>query len=260
MRPLNTFAKFAIFGAAALLVLGSIPDIYNQIGCDNAEQGQEKYCAPFYVTSLVLGASGEYVSENRDEIIAFSTFLLTIVTGGLVWIGYRQIKTTRAQLRAYISVTPNTFGGFRAGHIVRIGWKIANHGQTPATGIKHHFGMGIFPQPLPSNFQFPPPDRDIENGFALFPHDDVPAHFNDDIARPLTVADIAAITANTQRFHCWGFSEYRDAFGKHWHLKLNVSAGGPDFARAMNPLPDAGGGSPAWNWEYGDGHNETYEA
>jgi hypothetical protein len=86
--------------------------------------------------------AGGFANDNGTAITALATVLLTIVTSGLVLIGYRQIKTTRAELRAYIFVEfsgiqdgatlPNAPIPVAAGcpnsHVV-----IKNSGQTPLT-------------------------------------------------------------------------------------------------------------------------------
>jgi hypothetical protein len=43
-----------------------------------------------------------YIESHDPLITAIATVLLTCVTGGLVFLTYLQIRTTRAQLRAYV--------------------------------------------------------------------------------------------------------------------------------------------------------------
>ena len=86
---------------------------------------------------------GSFLEHHDGVITAVATVFLMIITGGLVWVGYRQIVTTRAQLRAYVlpdvagildgmMLTPNDPA--RA-NMPGIGLTIKNFGQTPAYDV-----------------------------------------------------------------------------------------------------------------------------
>jgi hypothetical protein len=76
------------------------------------------------------------LDAHNGAITAVFTALLTFITGGLVWTGYRQITTTRAQLRAYVltsrTVVTNVVhgDGVPEAHVT-----LKNYGQTPAHNV-----------------------------------------------------------------------------------------------------------------------------
>ncbi len=86
----------------------------------------EKFFAPL--------CTARFLEAHNAVITAIATVLLTFVTGGLVWAGYQQIRTTRAQLRAYLSIA--TGEGFRQGAVKGLKFEfrpvVINTGQTPA--------------------------------------------------------------------------------------------------------------------------------
>src|SRR5664280_749955 len=85
----------------------------------------------------------QYLETHNPIITAIATALLACVTGGLVWMAYLQIKTTRAQLRAYVFpesaslcdgsmlIPPNPAKANEPGVVFT--WK--NTGQTPASNV-----------------------------------------------------------------------------------------------------------------------------
>lgn len=82
---------------------------------------------------VLLRCEGTFVDENANTFTAVATVFLTLVTGGLVFVGYRQIQTSRQQLRAYVFIEDALFqmnpGGGEAWYI-HIAMK--NFGSTPA--------------------------------------------------------------------------------------------------------------------------------
>src|SRR6185437_12173675 len=69
--------------------------------CQTGANGQCDYYAPEHIYLFVFGKIGEAFSDSLF-ITALATVLLAFITGGLVVVGYLQIRTTRAQLRAYV--------------------------------------------------------------------------------------------------------------------------------------------------------------
>jgi hypothetical protein len=124
---------------------------------DNGRTEIANYCAE-NSESKTNDWSHKYVCDARiaDAYIAFFGLLLVIVTGGLVWIGYMQIRTARAQLRAYVfvDVIRITHVGDGDG-IPEAQVYIKNCGQTPAYQCRGVGGFAISP------FFPPPPDLDL---------------------------------------------------------------------------------------------------
>jgi hypothetical protein len=69
------------------------------------EKGEMALQGPRYSgVMLQIHCAGEFAEHNAHSITGLATVLLAFVTAGLVWLGYEQSVTTRAQLRAYIFV------------------------------------------------------------------------------------------------------------------------------------------------------------
>ena len=160
--------------------------------------------------------------------------------------------TAKRQLRAYLSITPNTFGLLAAGNHVRITFDAKNHGQTPAFGTSHKFEIDILDNPLPPNFNFPAPTETFNANTSIFPNAVSEVRFFS--GKPLTQVD--AVEANTKHVHCWGRTSYRDAFGNIRHTSFSASVGGKDFAESQRAFM-AGKKGPEWSWDYGQGHNDA---
>jgi hypothetical protein len=92
-----------------------------------------KYCNSYPENEKKNWPQGYYCDLRiTDVYIAFFGGLLVFVTGGLVWIGYRQIVTTRAQLRAYVNVVDAVVIHANDEWSPNFRIKIKNNGQTPA--------------------------------------------------------------------------------------------------------------------------------
>jgi len=91
----------------------------------------------------------DYLKTYSDVITAISAALLTLVTGGLVWLGFSQGSTTRQQLRAYLGVdeTPDSpgrqinFASTDKGRVLETHALLKNYGATPAYDVQ--VAMGI---------------------------------------------------------------------------------------------------------------------
>jgi len=89
-----------------VLILGS-SDFQACVGQNETNQSgkaSDESLPIFSVAITYRDCFGRFANENNGAITALATVLLTFVTAGLVWVGYRQIITTRAQLRAYIAI------------------------------------------------------------------------------------------------------------------------------------------------------------
>lgn len=91
-------------------------------------------------SSCISGFAG----ENAGGLTAWATFLLTLVTGGLVWVALEQFQTTRAQLRAYL--LPDQIGIFATGEFTfTVDLWFKNYGATPAHNVQTIGDMQILP-------------------------------------------------------------------------------------------------------------------
>lgn len=199
-----------------------------------------------------------YRLKITDTLLVGVTFLLFLATGAL-WVATAHLvegaeDTAERQLRAYVSANPQTVHGFGSSQRISVDFSLQNHGQTPAFEIDHVFGMGVFANPLPEDFKFPPANRDVFNKSALFPRADMISWFNND--RILSSDEVRDIENDTDRFYIWGKITYRDAFGKLRHTNFSASAGGAQFAKSVRAT-QSGAKDPGFRWQFGSKHNHA---
>lgn len=153
-----------------------------------------------------------FVIDNNAAITAVATVLLTIVTGGLVFVGYRQIVTTRAQLRAYVWAVPAIVDNKSLGAgKLRITFKISNAGATPAYQLTNSAVLIIERFPLRPNYPFPVLPSLEKSKSVLYPHTSVEGHAENQIA--FTSDQMNEIAASTEkRVYIFGRIDYVDAF------------------------------------------------
>lgn len=116
-----------------------------------AENGGKQNQTVALVASQLRCAT-RFADSHNGIITATATVLLFFVTGGLVWTGYQQFKTTRAQLRAYVIAygtnIPQRPGHFHS-HV-----EIKNTGQTPARKLHVIAQTCVMLHPPPKGFDF----------------------------------------------------------------------------------------------------------
>jgi hypothetical protein len=177
-----------------------------------SEKQEENAASLFVVRVLAYRCTNRLIEGHKDAIIAVATVLLTIVTGFLVWVGYRQVTTTRAQLRAYVFVTPKSIDIMRSGEIneCTVGYAIANQGQTPAYHVRTNIDIRIMKARLSSEFEVKPPgenpipfERVINPGQSIEGTAVKPVKF-----------DIDVLNKNAERLYIVGMISYIDAFGR----------------------------------------------
>jgi hypothetical protein len=81
--------------------------VSESIAQQRAQAAEKRFTLSYIIVAYEVAYKdclGRFTNENNGAITAVSTLLLTFVTAGLVFIGYRQHRTTRAQLRAYVFV------------------------------------------------------------------------------------------------------------------------------------------------------------
>ena len=181
---------------------------------------------PEWVQSAV-----SYVESHNPFITALATALLACVTGGLVWLGYLQIRTTRAQLQAYVfpesaaicdgtMLTPPMPAKANEPGVVLV-WK--NTGQTPASNVISWAQIAVI-EPINEN-QLTIPT--LQNVFAS--HLGAGANGTKSLwfGRPLTPNEIADVNANARAIYLYGRIEYSDIFDKKRFTNFRLYYSGP---------------------------------
>jgi hypothetical protein len=118
----------------------------NQADAHTADNASKNGSANVSISVGYWDCTGQFVIDDHDAITAIATALLTFVTAGLVWIGFQQFNTTRAQLRAYVLVEgasivdgptfPNVLVPVATGCVHSM-VTIKNFGATPAFDVRH---------------------------------------------------------------------------------------------------------------------------
>jgi hypothetical protein len=240
---LRRYWKFAIFVVAVLalvfLFVGT-SDAFKE--CIKERKTSDAYKTLYESPSLILRAikrvdlnracAGYFADKDNGAITAVFTVVLTIVTGGLVWIGHQQIATSRAQLRAYVLTSKSVVTNFVSGGTERPEAQVTikNSGQTPAYNVVNVGGFAIDKYPPPptldliiSDDDFAAPGRTRE---VLGPGDTSISVVS--LNRPpLTAPEIASLTTGTSIIYVFGEIRYRDAFGREQWTKYRFMMGGP---------------------------------
>jgi hypothetical protein len=205
------------------------PDIFGEVIAPMLER----------IAELVGLALVQFVHTYDKEISALTAVLLVIVTGGLIWVGYRQIWTSRAQLRAYVFVA-----GVRVTNVVEGDdipeaiVAIKNFGQTPAYKVVNVSGIAVDRYPVPptvnltiANVEFRSPGRSRSD---LGPTQS--EHAITSAGRTLTTAERTAIANGDGVVIVYGEIRYIDAFGKRRRTKYRFMMGGPVGVRPGGQL------------------------
>jgi hypothetical protein len=179
------------------------------------------------------------VQAHNAAITAVATVLLTVVTGGLVWVGFRQIATNRAQLRAYVFVSGAKVTNVITGNgIPEAIVGIKNFGQTPAYKVTNVSGIAVdqYPPPATLNLTI----RDAEFSRPSRSKSDLgPGQSEESITsagRTLSAAQRQAIGQGTGAIFVYGEIRYVDGFGRRQWTKYRFMMGGPVGVRPSGQL------------------------
>jgi hypothetical protein len=268
--PRITEGQFALGGLAAfsLWLFVILPLLYNyprqETPQSNRQAAQSEQKAdgvgnvpPSFVTLKLFTAAGRneiaaycaadtkeqennwanrYVCDIKitDAYLALFNFLLVIVTGGLIGVGFLTIwkmkDTEERQLRAYVFAEPGNLQqgmGMSAGpgiahHVPR--WrfdvKFSNSGQTPAYAFRQFTVADVLNEPVSeASFLFEP-----EEPISRAP---LPAGavVNTTNTFELSAADVVDIRAGRKSFYVFGSVEFTDAFKRQRRVRFRFIHG-----------------------------------
>ena len=168
---------------------------------------------------------------ESPAFIGIAAFLQAIGAIGTVWLIYRQLRTSRVQLRAYVGVSAAKLINFVDGEeIAPMGEvTITNSGQTPARDVVNVSGIAIGLFPPPSALKLTVTDHD----FATVARSrQTLGAANTSISRtaagrPLEAEEKKDITEGKGAIYVYGEVRYRDVFGKRRWSKYRFMMGGP---------------------------------
>ena len=181
------------------------------------------------ITGFVLGGSfvwsfqppppaWYHIEHAADWFVAAFTFMLVVVTGGLVWstnrlwlAGERQYAlagvTAQRQLRAYISLKSARLDGFKVGSDPIATIEFINGGQTPAHDVTLMLTIAVDDAPY-QNFLVPVPD--VHSRSALGAGRILKNRVN--LNYILAWQDCEAIVHGRLELFVWGVLSYLDIF------------------------------------------------
>jgi hypothetical protein len=182
-------------------------------------QQQKPKDLTFFVERIFAAqCTASFVNKYNAVVTAIATVLLTFLTGGLVWTGYLQIHTARAQLRAYVFAESaaladgTTLSPPQPQHAnepgVVVAWK--NTGQTPAFNVVSWGAVDVI-EPINEQTLVPPK---LERKFASSLGAGGQATKALWFGRSLSTSEIEDIGKGVKAIYIYGRIEYFDIFGK----------------------------------------------
>ena len=168
--PLATIASTLLCFFAVLLVADLLTSVPVSVPCaEEANSGNQDnratdsrnctvlHSALFRGRQPLLGVMADFATRYEGGIGALSGILLAVITGWLVFVARDQLRTTRAQLRAYIQPDVLNLKKFSLTEPIEIIVRWANCGQTPAKQFEAHGIVCIGTVPLPDDTSFEKP-------------------------------------------------------------------------------------------------------
>jgi hypothetical protein len=166
-------------------------------------------------------------SKITDAVIAILTFFLAIFTGLLVWVGNKQERTTRRQMRAFVYLNNGSVYNIASplaplaiykptgaelvspneGPLAQL--TIKNSGSTPAFKVMHWGNILVSDFPL--KISLPPIQKSKNAPSSAIPPEGVNTK-TIRIFQALTPDEVAGLRNGTKAIWIYGEINYRDAF------------------------------------------------
>jgi hypothetical protein len=220
--------KLVLLTIAAFLLLSAASPFIQQI-CQPETTPNQKYCATYQMALFFLIGSGQFLDAHNGVITGIATALLAYITWGLVLIAKEQSATTRAQLRAYVSITQVKITKQRQS----IDIEFINTGQTPAYDPTISVDKIVGDCPL--NVELTPRDKRRMGalGAGLRSHCTLSGF-------SLTVDQESRMSKGELSLYVFGRIDYKDAFGhEHWTTFRHIGGGdtpvGPQGELSLHP-------------------------
>lgn len=255
------------FHTQAPLVASRCP-VGNQQG--NGETAPEN-CASFdllFSRSISDWWAGttDFIDRYHEHIAAFATVVIAIYTIilGKATLGLRDAtkstvesleQTAERQLRAYVAISAESVQNFDTTQPVRVQVALRNAGQTPAYELEFSGSVVVMTFPyvpgVTISYAFP----DNISKTVLHPgHIFYATARTKDIPTQKSIDDTRIGT--DYRVYAGGVARYKDAFGKQRETRFLASAGGKDFADALDAAGADMSKAPI-NWGHTSEHNEA---
>jgi hypothetical protein len=196
-----------------LIALGSfLTPFYAEICEKNTYTGQ-KECPTHYIAVALLMYIGQVLESHAGAITGVATAILAIITWRLVTLGKEQSDTTRAQMRAYLSVVIGSAVYQDATHIFEAKPAIVNNGSTPAKNVRYRIKSDIFTDSVAAGYTFIEPPDVPRNQSSIGPRET--RYMSAMVDHRVSDGEIDAIKRGEGKaLWVWGVVHYDDVFGK----------------------------------------------
>jgi hypothetical protein len=171
-----------------------------------------------------------FTDSHNGIITALATVLLMVVTAGLMAVGYMQITTTRAQLRAYVTVKSKNLFEPNTDEKLTHDLEITNRGQTPAYKLRIISETRVLSHPITANTNLSIKEIPNPSVMMLGPGDTVAHTSATDKLDPKVDGAVTAKDGG-KRLYTYGIVHYRDIFRREWKTEFCY------FVEILN-LPD----------------------
>lgn len=181
----------------------------------------------------------EHNATNWPEwLIALATLILAAVTAGLVFytkklwgitgvLALEAKQSSEQQLRAYVFAKHDKPMFLDPSGALSVEIAIKNFGQTPANEVICHVFIGLYQYPLSVGLD--PPDYTKASKSPLAPSETIKQFPT--LPRPMTGAEVEAVTARKGAIFVWGEVMYVDIFKNQRRTRFCLYSTGEDFAR-----------------------------
>ena len=183
--------------------------------CEKDAYTGQKDCAAYHILSFLILYIGQVLERHSGAIIGVATVVLAVITWRLVTLGRGQSETTRAQLRAYLSVIIGSAIYQERDKGLRFEAKpaIVNNGQTPAYKVRYRIKADIFTDSVALGYTFTePPDVPMSQS-SIGPHETrLMSAILPHLVPDAEIQDI--LDGNGKALFVWGVVHYDDVFGR----------------------------------------------
>jgi hypothetical protein len=155
-----------------------------------------------------------------SAVAAFLQFIALVATWSLMR------RSTRQQMRAYVSGWPEFISSFDESHWPLARYALKNVGQTPAHDLVHRSEIAVFLYPLPADFKLPAFTGRRSAPIVLFPN--VPILGNVSRGRYFTADELTGIRDRAMRVYIFGEIRYRDVFRRRHRSTFCASVDIPE--------------------------------
>jgi hypothetical protein len=185
--------------------------------------GQEQNLSIFIERVIARRCTAEFVHTHSPELNAVAAVMLTLVTVGLLWVGYMQIVTTRGQLRAYVFAGECTIGFDGENNPIAI-VRVLNTGASPAYKMIVVSSAKTFWAREVRRFERP---KRAERTSQMDLGAKIEALNTVSLKAILNANGLQALKSGELELYVWGIIRYADTFGRRQRTEFRFVLGGP---------------------------------